>query len=146
MPPFRISARIDNPRFKVTFDDDDSVCYCNSVKSLAVILRNNGKDVETRELYNIVGPDDRRPPYLNAPSFIDGATITRLSYFGRTRLRRSVPVNPAIRAARPRAPGILALIPPRRLRAVTQLPRPQSEPLPPRRQARLPRHCSAPLT
>jgi hypothetical protein len=146
MPPFRISARIDNPRFKVTFDDDDAVCYCNSVKSLAVILRDNGRDVDTRDLYATVGPDDRRPPYLSAPSFIDGATITRLTYLGSRRLRHSVPMNPAVRAARPRAPGALALIPPRRLRAAVQPPRPESEPLPVRRQARLPRHCSAPLT
>jgi hypothetical protein len=81
MPPFRISARIDNPRFRVTFDEDASVCYCNSVKSLAGILRVHGRTIGARRLHALVGPDDRRRPRTSRrESSFEGAHITRLQY------------------------------------------------------------------
>jgi hypothetical protein len=81
MSPFRISARIDNPRFRVTFDEGDSACYCNSVKSLAAILRVHGRAVSVRRLRAIVGPDDRRRPRTSRrESSFEGAHITRLQY------------------------------------------------------------------
>jgi hypothetical protein len=81
MPPFRISARIDNPRFRVTFDEDDSVCYCNSVKSLAGILSGHGRTVGVRRLRALVGPDDRRRPRPSRREFsFEGAHITRFQY------------------------------------------------------------------
>jgi hypothetical protein len=81
MSPFRISARIDNPRFRVTFDEGDSVCYFNSVKSLAAILRVHGRTVSVRRLHAIVGPDDRRRPRTSRrESSFEGAHITRLQY------------------------------------------------------------------
>jgi hypothetical protein len=82
MPPFVISARINNPRFKVTFDEG-AVCYCNSVKSLASILGEHGMTVSVRRLHAIVGPDDRRrqsqTPMRREFSF-EGVHITRIQY------------------------------------------------------------------
>jgi hypothetical protein len=83
MPPFVISARINNPRFEVTFDQGDSTCYCNSVKSLAAIFREHGTTVSVRRLHSVVGPDDRRrrghSPRRREFLF-EGAHITRLQY------------------------------------------------------------------
>jgi hypothetical protein len=62
MHPFVISTRLDNPRFRVIFDDGDSICYCNSVRSLASILEDHGRIVGVRRLRAVVGPDDRRAP------------------------------------------------------------------------------------
>ena len=81
MPPFRISARIDNPRFRVTFDEDASVCYCNSVKSLAGILRVHSRTIGVRSLHALVGPDDRRGSRTSRRECsFEGAHITRLQY------------------------------------------------------------------
>jgi hypothetical protein len=81
MSPFVISARINNPRFRVTFDEGDSVCFCNSVRSLASILGEHGMTVSVRRLHAIVGPDDRRPPRPWRREFsFEGAHITRIRY------------------------------------------------------------------
>jgi hypothetical protein len=81
MSPFRISGRVDNPRFRVTFDGDDSICCCNSVNSLAGILCDHGRTVGVRRLRALVGPDDRRRPYPSRREFsFEGTHITRLQY------------------------------------------------------------------
>ena len=81
MHPFVISARLDNPRFRVIFDDGDSICYCNSVRSLASILEDHGRIVGVRRLRAVVGPDDRRAPRPTRREFsFEGARITRFQY------------------------------------------------------------------
>jgi hypothetical protein len=83
MQPFVISARINNPRFKVTFDEGDSSCYCSSVKSLASIFREHGTAVSVRRLRAVVGPDDRRRqnrPRMQREFAFEGAHITRIQY------------------------------------------------------------------
>jgi hypothetical protein len=80
MSPFRISNRVENPRFRVTFDEDGSVEFCTSVKSLVSILRAHGRSASLGVMYITVGRDDRRPPYTHVESSFKGARIKRYRY------------------------------------------------------------------
>jgi hypothetical protein len=81
MPSFRVSTRIDNPRFRVIFDEDNFIRYCNSFKSLALILEEHRRFVGVRRLSSVVGPDDRRGPRPTRREFsFEGVRITRFQY------------------------------------------------------------------